>query len=243
MTTHPGVQSPEPLFNHNGGPGSSASSGFSVLDGTENYAVWGITQRGVRWWKPSPLATPTPMFECSVDDMHLPPASGRRAGKKVDISDFSSCACAMVDGTPLLGQSFAAIDPTNSFAVQNIFEKMALRGERCVAQSKWQVSNAAGGRSFNFLEWSSTSMLAHDIEQFRTAVCAPTMHVHGYSYGTGVAATYLTKFPASVGKAVLNGNMPPTPETRTFAEGNAGAFVQACRWHARRTRRMRRAPT
>ena len=225
MTTWPGVVQPEPLLNHNGGPGSSASSGTS-LTGPEykNFAVFGITQRGVRWWKPNPLATPTPMFECSAADMRLPP---KQLPRSYAISDFTSCPCAFVDGTPLIGQSFAAIDPENATAVEGIFERMAERGRRCTAQSKWQLAKESTSRQFNFLEWSGTSMLAHDLDRLRAAVCAEKLNLHGYSYGTGVVATYLTKFPERVGQAVLNGNMPPTPETRVFAEGNGGAFTQA----------------
>ena len=135
MATYPGVENPEPLFNHNGGPGSTASSATALAgDEYKPYAVWGITQRGVRWWRPpSADAAPTPMFECDVSHMRLPP-SRPRDGRAFDISDFTSCPCAMVDGTPLLGQSFANIDPENVPAVRGIFEKMAERGDRCVAQ-------------------------------------------------------------------------------------------------------------
>lgn len=227
MSTYPGVAHPEPLLNHNGGPGSSASSGTTFKGPEyEKFAVFGITQRGVSWWNQSAwrAAAPTPMFECSAADMRLPP---KQPGRSYAISDFTSCACAFVDGTPLIGQSFAAIDPENASAVQGIFERMAERGRRCTAQSKWQLDTRAGGRRFNFLEWSSTSMLAHDLERLRGATCADKLNLHGYSYGTGVVATYLTKFPQSAGQAVINGNMPPTPESRTFAEGNGGAFTQA----------------
>ncbi|CAE7219320.1 caeA [Symbiodinium sp. CCMP2456] len=80
---------------------------------------------------------------------------------------------------------------------------------------------------YNFLEWSGTRMLAHDIDFFRSRICAPKLNLDGSSYGTAVAAVYADMFPDRVAKMVINGNMPPVPNTLEFAKGQGMALTQA----------------
>ena len=68
-------------------------------------------------------------------------------------------------------------------------------------------------RKFNFLQYSGTRQLAEDIERMRMILDAPTMHVHGISYGTTVFSTYATIFPSSVGLFVLDSCVSPVQDT------------------------------
>ena len=52
---------------------------------------------------------------------------GGRSLEAPRISDFTDCPCALPDGTPLVGQSFVAIDPLNASEVENHLSKMTLR--------------------------------------------------------------------------------------------------------------------
>lgn len=205
----------EPLLIHCGGPGSDASC--VLHQGKEpqysSYASWSISQRGIGF-------AASPSFECEARHMKLP----ERNRKDYQISDFTDCPCALPDGTALVGQSFVAIDPLNASEVENHLSKMTLRSRRCAASSKW-ILTGPRNKSFNFLEFSGTRMLAHDIEFFRTRVCADKMHLDGASYGTAVAATYGNMFHQRVGKMVINGNMPPNPFTLDFAEGQGMALT------------------
>eukprot|EP00913_Durusdinium_trenchii_P033657 g31507.t1 len=83
---------------------------------------------------------------------------------------------------------------------------------------RWVLTGATG-KSYNFLDWAGTRMLAQDIEHFREKTCSPKLHLNGMSYGTAVAAVYADMFPERVGKMVINGNMPPVPFTLDFAKG------------------------
>jgi len=205
----------EPLLFHCGGPGSDATCvlNFGRDPEFEGYAGWSISQRGI-----GPTAAPS--FECDPSHMKLP----KKSLPKYEISDFTTCPCALVDGTPMVGQSFVAIDPMNASQVESHFEKMTLRSRRCAASEKWMLTGPKG-KKFNFLEYSGTRMLAHDIEFFRSRVCAEKIHLNGMSYGTAVAATYGNMFHQRVGKMVINGNMPPTPFTLDFAEGQGMALT------------------
>lgn len=218
MTIHNSVEDAstlEPLLIHCGGPGSDASC--VLHQGKEpqysGYASWSISQRGIGF-------AASPSFECEAKHMKLP----EKNRKNYRISDFTDCPCALPDGTALVGQSFVAIDPLNGSEVENHLSKMTLRSRRCAASPKW-ILTGPRNKSFNFLEFSGTRMLAHDIEFFRTRVCAHKMHLNGASYGTAVAATYGNMFHQRVGKMAVNGNMPPNPFTLDFAEGQGMALT------------------
>jgi len=215
-------ESLEPLLHHCGGPGSWADCLLTVfaepssLVDYAGYTSWAISQRGI-----GPLANPS--LECGAADMKpLPP----RNLTNPKISDFTSCGCAFPDGTPLIGQSFAGVDPTNESQVRRVFNSLSQRSLKCQRLSKWQLLGPTG-EEYHFLDWVGTAMLAHDIDAFREAICAPKMHLSGVSYGTMVASSYATIYPDSVGKVVLNGNMPVGVDTEKFAVTASGAMQQA----------------
>lgn len=55
----------------------------------------------------------------------------------------------------------------------------------------------------------STVDVARDLEQLRAAIGEPKLNFLGYSYGTFLGATYLTLFPQSAGRFVLDGALDP----------------------------------
>ncbi|EOD07364.1 hypothetical protein EMIHUDRAFT_121140 [Emiliania huxleyi CCMP1516] len=186
------------------------------LGNFDGYSNWAISQRGI-----GPNANPS--LECAASDMQLPPDG---LAREYQISDFTACDCKMPDGSPLTGQSFANINPLNASEVENVFVRMHERSRVCPGAPKWQLTGPTG-KEYDFLQWVGTTMLAHDIEAFRNAICAPRMHIDGISYGTAVASTYATIFPGTTGRVVLNGNMPPDVDTMEFGTTNAGAMQQA----------------
>ena len=214
VSKSPGGAEPEPVFQHCGGPGSDATC-VLLGENMPGYASISISQRGIG-------VTATPNFECDPLQMKLP-ANGK---SQYEISDFTDCQCALPDGTPLVGQSFADLDPKNDSQVEVLFEGMALRSRRCAADSRW-ILTGPRGKKYNFLEWSGTRMLAHDIDFLRSRICAPKLNLYAISYGTAVAAVYADMFPERVGKMVINGNMPPVPYTLDFAKGQGMALTQA----------------
>ncbi|CAK9047494.1 Serine protease Hip1 (Hydrolase important for pathogenesis 1) (Serine hydrolase Hip1) [Durusdinium trenchii] len=218
MPTSESAASVEPLLFHCGGPGSDATCALSFMKDQQfnAYAGISISQRGIGY-------TAMPSFECAKEHMKLPPKGLNRS---YVISDFTDCACALPDGTPLVGQAFADLDPKNQSSVHRLFENMALRARRCAADKRWVLTGATG-KSYNFLDWAGTRMLAQDIEHFREKTCSPKLHLNGMSYGTAVAAVYADMFPERVGKMVINGNMPPVPFTLDFAKGQGMALTQA----------------
>ena len=84
-----------PLLFHCGGPGSTRSCITQATrldpDIMRTFDVWGIDQRGI--------GDSLPGLECS--DAVLPP----RGRASYDVSDFSSCECAVPDETPLHGRA------------------------------------------------------------------------------------------------------------------------------------------
>eukprot|EP00439_Symbiodinium_sp_Y106_P073498 s73_g13.t2 len=213
LVVPPGPGPSEPLLVHCGGPGSDATCvlGNSI----QGYAGFSISQRGIG-------VTANPNFECDPSYMKFPP----KGKSQYEISDFTDCPCALPDGAPLVGQSFANLDPNNDSQVEVLFRSMAARSRRCAADSKWMLTGPRG-KKYNFLEWSGTRMLAHDIDFFRSRICAPKLNLNGDSYGTAVAAVYADMFPDRVAKMVINGNMPPEPNTLEFAKGQGMALTQA----------------
>merc|ERR1719181_2383666 len=70
----------------------------------------------------------------------------------------------------------------------------------------------------------STTDLANDLDVFRKAIGEEKLSLWGMSYGTSVAATYATVFPANVNRLVLDGNVPPYPDVhRRATEAAMGA--------------------
>lgn len=55
----------------------------------------------------------------------------------------------------------------------------------------------------------STVDVARDLEQLRAALGEPKLNFLGFSYGTFLGATYVSLFPGSAGKIVLDGGVDP----------------------------------
>lgn len=115
------VRDPPVIFVHCGGPGSGVEcvNNKVMLDNKSKarysgYAVVAIDQRGVG-------SDTNPSFECDMKQLKEPPP-----GKtSYDISDFTSCPCALPDGTPLVDEAFANLDPMDEDQVHELFQKMA----------------------------------------------------------------------------------------------------------------------
>jgi len=95
-------------------------------------------------------------------------------------------------------------------------------GKKCAASKKFQLTGK-DGKTFNFLDYVGTELLAQDIDRLRQAMGAEKMSIYGYSYGTYVAGVYATAFSHVTGRVVLNGNMAPMPRKQLQAAGDAGA--------------------
>ncbi|MFI6321952.1 alpha/beta hydrolase [Nonomuraea sp. NPDC050556] len=85
------------------------------------------------------------------------------------------------------------------------------------------------------LPYVGTVNAAQDMDRIRAAVGDPKLNYFGMSYGTQLGAVYATKFPANVGRMVLDAPLDPTVtfEQRTLVQ-TAGfqqayeSFLRAC---------------
>jgi len=198
------------LLGHCGGPGSDATCGLWSLWGYQNsgYDIWGITQRG--------MGNNVPSFHCPDSVVKLPP-EGKDNYK---VSDFSSCPCRLENDTPLIGETWADIDPSDADAVHNLLTQAAKRGTRC--RKSFQMSP-----KHNFLDFAGTQMLAHDIDALRAAINQSQIHISGVSYGTYVGGVYASTYPDRVGKLILDGNVVPLPEKTALAQGSGIGIQQS----------------
>ncbi|CAE7884784.1 utp6, partial [Symbiodinium microadriaticum] len=206
-------QQPAPLgalLLHCGGPGSDSSCLRYVWGSRlEGYDVWSISQRGI-----GPRADPA----LNCNNSHLPVSGCPATG--CQISDFTDCPCALLDGTPQIGEIWADIDPQNETQVAHLLRKRDAWGSRCAASPKFQLTGA-NGKTYNFLEYVGSQFLSYDIDRFRRAIGAQKMSFYGYSYGTYVAGVYASAFSEFTGRVVLDGNMDPTPRKTAQATGDA----------------------
>mmetsp|Transcript_37428 Transcript_37428/g.94081 ORF Transcript_37428/g.94081 Transcript_37428/m.94081 type:complete len:600 (+) Transcript_37428:119-1918(+) len=212
-----------PILVHCGGPSSGADCGQRVAsrapDHYKGYDVWSITQRGMQGNNITLLCD-------SKKDSTLPEKCGPDGCK---VSDFTTCDCALPDGTPQIGEIWADVDPRKEGDVKNLFAKMSewgLKTGKCYTAKKWQLQGRSG-KIYNFLEWVGTQYLAYDIDVFRKAIGAEKMSVYGYSYGTYVGAVYATVFSDKIFRVVLDGNMSPWPQKEQQALGDAEANDKA----------------
>lgn len=212
-----------PILVHCGGPGSGAECGrylaHDAPDHYKGYDVWSISQRGMH-------GNDITLLCDSEKDSMLPASCGWYGCK---ISDFTKCDCALLDGTPQIGEIWADIDPRKESDVRNIFERMSqwgLKTGRCYTSTKWQLKGKSG-KMYNFLDYVGTQYLAYDIDKFRSAIGADKMSIYGMSYGTYVGAVYATVFHDKVFRVILDGNMSPWPQKEQQAEGDAEANDKA----------------
>mmetsp|Transcript_78508 Transcript_78508/g.188275 ORF Transcript_78508/g.188275 Transcript_78508/m.188275 type:complete len:600 (+) Transcript_78508:100-1899(+) len=206
-------QQPAPLgalLLHCGGPGADSSClRYAWGSHLEGYDVWSISQRGI-----GPRADPA----LNCNNSHLPVSGCPATG--CQISDFTDCPCALLDGTPQIGEIWANIDPQNETQVAHLLRKRDAWGSRCAASPKFQLTGA-NGKTYNFLEYVGSQFLSYDIDRFRRAIGAQKMSFYGYSYGTYVAGVYASAFSEFTGRVVLDGNMDPTPRKTAQATGDA----------------------
>lgn len=209
----PATEQPAPkgiLLMHCGGPGSTRDCVY-YTDGPhlEGYDVFAITQRG--------MEGTTPSLNC--DNSKLPetcPPEG------CQVSDFTDCPCALLDGTPQLGEIWADLDPANESQVLNLFNKRQAWGPRCAASEKFQL-RGRGGKMYNFLNYVGTQFLVYDLDEMRKAVGAENLSIYGYSYGTYVGGVYASVFSQSTGRVVLDGDMEASPRKDAQSTGDAVA--------------------
>lgn len=196
------------MLIHCGGPGSSSSCvRYTYGRHLQGYDVFSITQRG--------MGASEPALNCANSKL---PESCPSTGCQV--SDFTDCPCALLDGTPQLGEIWADIDPANESQVMNLFQKREEWGKRCAASEKFQLKNDQG-KSYNFLNYVGTQFLVYDLERLRKGVGAKKLNVYGYSYGTYVGGVYASVFSETSGRIVLDGDMEASPRKDAQATGDA----------------------
>ena len=76
-----------------------------------------------------------------------------------------------------------------------------------------------------------TASVAKDLEALRAVLGAPRLNLLAFSYGTQLAATYISLFPERVGRIVMDGNLDHTTD-RITAFTSEAKTVEACfgRW-------------
>jgi len=197
-----------PMLLHCGGPGSDSHCVEGSGASFDGYDVWSISQRGTG-------SHANPRLLCSHS--HLPEKCPEGGCK---ISDFTDCPCALLDGTPEIGESWTDIDPKKDLQVRGLLQHMKAWGSRCYSADKFQLRGSQD-RKYNFLDYVGTQFLAYDIERMRQAIGGPKMSIYGFSYGSLVGAVYATVFASHVGAVVLDGNMDPFPQKESQSLGIA----------------------
>lgn len=84
-------------------------------------------------------------------------------------------------------------------------------------------------RTGELLEHVSTEEAARDMDILRGALGDPELYYLGKSYGTYLGATYAELFPTRVGRAVLDGALPPDITSQQLGLGQARGFERALR--------------
>lgn len=202
-----------PLLMHCGGR-KSANECVSTFEHKGEFDIWSIDQRGVGEHAEPPLL---------CESATLPP-EGRSS---YSISDFTTCNCALPEDMPEIGKSWANIQTGMQSEVLNLFNKASRWGSRCVESPKFRLMGLDGKVSYNFLDYVGTNYLAYDIDQFRKAIGARSMSIHGLGYGAYVASTYATIFPKETFRIVMDGNVMAMPQKQLLAEGMAEGLEQA----------------
>ncbi|MEE9318955.1 MAG: alpha/beta fold hydrolase [Granulosicoccus sp.] len=65
----------------------------------------------------------------------------------------------------------------------------------------------------SYVQFLGSNNVVRDMEEIRKAMQEPMLNFLGYSYGTRIAALYLQAYPATSGRMILDGSMPPQPDT------------------------------
>lgn len=73
-----------------------------------------------------------------------------------EISDFTNCPCRLDDVTRLIGETWAAIDPSDTESVHNLLTQAAKWGSRCRNRRSFQMPS-----KYSFFDFAGTQLLAH----------------------------------------------------------------------------------
>lgn len=90
-----------------------------------------------------------------------------------------------------------------------------------------QFAQGCAERSGELLEHVGTPDAARDMDVLRSALGDEELYYFGASYGTYLGATYAELFPKRVGRAVLDGAVPPELSGKAIGVGQAKGFERA----------------
>jgi pimeloyl-ACP methyl ester carboxylesterase len=90
-----------------------------------------------------------------------------------------------------------------------------------------KLANACLAKSGKVLPYTSTAVVAQDMERLRIALKEPKLTYLGYSYGTSIGAAYLDRYPTHVRAMVLDGAIDPTLTWDRLLAGQARGFEVA----------------
>lgn len=90
-----------------------------------------------------------------------------------------------------------------------------------------QFAEGCAERSGDLLEHVGTPDAARDMDVLRSALGDQELYYFGASYGTYLGATYAELFPKRVGRAVLDGAVPPELTGKQLGVGQAKGFERA----------------
>jgi pimeloyl-ACP methyl ester carboxylesterase len=231
------------LVGHCGGPSSGALCGVILSRaaaatakkdnaGNDMYFAIGISQRGVQIENAQAYDAASravleamPRLQCTHDTLKLPTPDPARWGK-YRVSDFSSCSCALPDGSPAMGETWVDVDPSDAASVEGYLRRLQVRNTRCDGDPKWAMRGSDGAR-YNYLDYLGSNVLAHDLNLLRDALGVPKLSLSGISYGTGVGAAYGSIYRDELDRLKLDSNvLPSDPESKELAFGAARGLEQ-----------------
>lgn len=82
-------------------------------------------------------------------------------------------------------------------------------------------------RSPSIARHLGTESTVHDLDIMRAALGQPTLNLLGFSYGTLLGARYAERFPATVGRMLLDGAVDPRLDAMQISAGQSAGFQQA----------------
>eukprot|EP00931_Biecheleriopsis_adriatica_P120390 TRINITY_DN95511_c0_g1_i1.p1 TRINITY_DN95511_c0_g1~~TRINITY_DN95511_c0_g1_i1.p1 ORF type:complete len:673 (-),score=121.57 TRINITY_DN95511_c0_g1_i1:226-2244(-) len=112
--------------------------------------------------------------------------------------------------------------------VRWFYRLVKLEHSLCYNADRYQLTGPSG-RQYQVLRFAGTEDLVQDIDIFRQAVGAEKMSIYGFSYGTAVAGTYATVFPAFSNRIIMDGVVSPDPDVTK--RGNAFAKGLSAVWN------------
>jgi pimeloyl-ACP methyl ester carboxylesterase len=115
------------------------------------------------------------------------------------------------------------------------FERLMDQDPAASDEAAWQAAVDASrafagdcaGKYGELLPFMGTADNARDLEWVRAALGEDRISYLGYSYGTALGATYVSRYPARVRALVLDGSVDPSFDLETFAREQAVAVEGA----------------